>query len=91
MAKIKWEYSPNNIFNANEIVIFYKTTTDKTLKFKGEKSVGGKLSEERITVFVVTNMSDTKNRKIMVIDKQKNFRSFENIKRLLTYKAKKSA
>lgn len=32
--------------------IIHELTPDKTLKFEGEKCVGGKLSEERIRAFV---------------------------------------
>jgi len=68
-------------------------TPDKTLKFKGGKCEGGKLSKERITAFAEANMSGTEKRKIiMVIGKSKNPRCFKNIKRLpVTYKANKSA
>lgn len=67
-------------------------TPDKTLKFKGEKCVGGKLSKERITVLVAANMSGTEKRKLLVIGKSKNPRCFKNIKQLpVTYKANKSA
>lgn len=69
--KLNEKYTPDNIFNADETGIFYKMTPDKTLKFKGEKCVGGKLSKERITAFVAANMSGTEKRKIMVIGKPK--------------------
>ncbi|KAL4096693.1 hypothetical protein QTP88_021598 [Uroleucon formosanum] len=89
--KLNEKYTPDNIFNADETGIFYKMTPDKTLKFKGEKCVGGKLSKECITAFVAANMSGTEKRKIMVIGKPKNPRCFKNIKRLpVTYKANKS-
>ncbi|GBP45082.1 Tigger transposable element-derived protein 4 [Eumeta japonica] len=42
-SKFKEKYTPSDIFNADEAGIFYKLTPDKTLKFKGEKCVGGKL------------------------------------------------
>ncbi|KAE9540952.1 hypothetical protein AGLY_004197 [Aphis glycines] len=90
--KLNEKYTLDNIFNADETGIFYKMIPDKTLKFKGEKCVGGKLSKERITAFVAANMSGTEKRKIMVIGKSKNPRCFKNIKRLpVTYKANKSA
>ncbi|KAF0762407.1 tigger transposable element-derived protein 4-like [Aphis craccivora] len=90
--KLNEKYTPDNIFNADETGIFCKMTPDKTLKFKGEKCVGGKLSKECITAFVAANISCTEKRKIMVIGKSKNPRCFKNIKRLpVTYKADKSA
>ncbi|CAH0718342.1 unnamed protein product, partial [Brenthis ino] len=89
---LKMKYSPEDIFNADETGLFFKLTPDKTLKFKGEKCVGGKLSKERITVLVAANMSGTEKRKLLVIGKSKNPRCFKNIKQLpVTYKANKSA
>ncbi|GBP33144.1 Tigger transposable element-derived protein 4 [Eumeta japonica] len=86
------KYAPSDIFNADEAGIFYKLTPDKTLKFKGEKCVGGKLSKEHITVLVAANMDGTEKRKLMVIGKSKNPRCFKNITKLpVTYKANKSA
>ncbi|CAH0726455.1 unnamed protein product, partial [Brenthis ino] len=89
---LKMKYSPEDIFNADETGLFFKLTPDKTLKFKGEKCVGGKLSKERITVLVAANISGTEKRKLLVIGKWKNPRCFKNIKQLpVTYKANKSA
>lgn len=86
------KYSPKDIFNADETGLFFKLTPDKTLKFKGEKCIGGKLSKERITVLVAANMNGTEKRKLLVIGKSKNPRCFKNIKQLpVTYKANKSA
>jgi hypothetical protein len=44
--KLNENYTSDIIFNADETGIFYKMTPDKTLKFKGEKCMGGKLSKE---------------------------------------------
>ncbi|XP_039755819.1 tigger transposable element-derived protein 4-like [Pararge aegeria] len=89
---IDFKASEEDIFNADETGLFFKLTPDKTLKFKGEKCVGGKLSKERITVLVAANMSGTEKRKLLVIGKSKNPRCFKNIKQLpVTYKANKSA
>lgn len=90
--ELQARYPPENIFNADETGVFFKMTPDKTLKFKNEKCVGGKMSKERITVLVAANMSGTVKRKLLVIGKSKNPRCFKHIKRLpVTYKANKSA
>ncbi|XP_066149867.1 uncharacterized protein [Euwallacea fornicatus] len=60
----------NDIFNGDETGLFYKTTPNKTLKFKGEKCAGGKQSKERITVWVCANMTGTEKRLLMVIEFQ---------------------
>lgn len=75
-------YQADDIFNADEAGLFYKLTPDKTLKFKGERCKGGKLSKERITILVCANMSGREKRKLLVIGKTKNPRCFKNVKSL---------
>lgn len=41
-------YTPEQIFNADETVLFCNLTSNKTLKFKGTECKGGKLSKTRI-------------------------------------------
>ncbi|KAJ8873084.1 hypothetical protein PR048_026700 [Dryococelus australis] len=43
-------YAGKDVFNADEISIFFRFTPDRTLKFKEEKCVCGKLSKERNTI-----------------------------------------
>ena len=50
------DYSPENIFNADETGLFFKCLPDWTLTFKGETCSGGKQSKERLTVLVAANM-----------------------------------
>ena len=57
--EIRWSYKDEDIFNGDEAGIFYKLTPDKTFKFKNEKCIGGKLSKQRVTVFVCANMTGT--------------------------------
>ncbi|XP_066254309.1 tigger transposable element-derived protein 4-like [Euwallacea similis] len=47
---ISKNYSSENIFNGDETGLFYRMTPDRTLKFRGEKCVGGKQSKLRYTV-----------------------------------------
>ena len=46
-------FADSDIFNADETGIFFRLTSDKTLKFKGVKCVGCKLSKDCITVLLV--------------------------------------
>lgn len=86
------DYSDENIFNADETGLFYKLTPDRTLKFKGEKCVGGKQSKLRYTVLVCANMTGREKRKLLVIGKYENPRCLKNIKNLpVRYKANKRA
>ena len=55
---------------------------NKTMKFKGEKCVGGKMSKDRLTVMVAANMTGSEKIKLLVIGKAKSPRCFKNIKTL---------
>jgi hypothetical protein len=46
---------------------FFRLTPDKTLKFKGQKCVGGKLSKDRIPVLLCASADGTEKRKLRVI------------------------
>ncbi|KAK9746513.1 Tc5 transposase DNA-binding domain [Popillia japonica] len=81
-AEISKNYTDEQIFNADETGLFYKMTPNKTLKSKAEKCSGGKMSKDRITVLVVANMTDTIKKKLLVIGKSNNPRSFKSVKRL---------
>jgi hypothetical protein len=46
LQNILAEFSPNNIFNADETALYYKCTPDYTYTTKGEAAVGGKQPKE---------------------------------------------
>ena len=81
---IMTEYSPDNIFNADETGLFFKLLPEKTLEFKGIDCSGGKRSKERLTVMVCTNMSGSERVPLLVIRKAANPRCFKNVKTLPT-------
>jgi hypothetical protein len=62
-------YPDSNIFNADEMGLFFRLTPERILKFKGEKCVGGKLSKDCVTVLVCANADGTRKRKLFVIGK----------------------
>lgn len=80
--EIRKGFKDDEIFNADETGLFFKITPDRTLKFRGEKCQGGKMSKERITVLVTANMTGTVKKKLLVIGKSKKPRCFKNINRL---------
>lgn len=82
MSKLRAGYRDEEIFNADEMGLFFRLTPDHSLKFKGEKCSGGKLSKERVTVLVAANMSGSIKRKLLVIAKSKMLRCFKNVKNL---------
>ncbi|KAH9633867.1 hypothetical protein HF086_013756 [Spodoptera exigua] len=73
---LRRQFSDDEIFNADETGLFYKLMPDKTLKFKGEKCSGGKLSKDRITVMVAANMSGTEKKKLLIIGKSQKTKMF---------------
>lgn len=79
---LRRQFSDDEIFNADETGLFYKLMPDKTLKFKGEKCSGGKLSKDRITVMVAANMSGTEKKKLLIIGKSQKPRCFRSVKSL---------
>jgi hypothetical protein len=70
--KVHEGYSDSDIFNTDETGIFFRLTPNKTLTFKAEKCAGGKLSKDRITVFVCANSNGTEKRKLFVTGKSKS-------------------
>ncbi|CAG9566413.1 unnamed protein product [Danaus chrysippus] len=91
LPKLTEGYTDSQIWNADETGLFFKLTPDRTLKFKGEKCTGGKLSKDRITVLVASSMEGEK-RKLLVIGKAKKPRCFKNVKTLpVDYEANKKA
>ena len=63
-------YDTYNIFNLDELAIFWKALPDRTLMVgKGEK--GKKSSKSRITVVLITNMSGTEKFTPILIGKAK--------------------
>lgn len=89
--KISAGFQSDDIFNADETGLFCKLTPDKTLKFVGEKCVGGKLSKDRITVLIAANKTGTEKRKLLVIGKSQNPRCFKNKILPINYRANNKA
>lgn len=79
---IREQYQDEDIFNGDETGLFFKMSPNATLKFKNEKCVGGKMSKERLTVFVCANATGTEKRELLVIGKSQKPRCFKNVKKL---------
>lgn len=76
------KYPAENIYNADEMGLFFNLTPSVSFKFKGEKCSNGKLSKDRLTVMVAANMTGTSKNKLLVIGKSKHPRCFKNIRLL---------
>ncbi|CAG4955491.1 unnamed protein product [Parnassius apollo] len=61
LPKLTEGYTDSHIWNADETGLFFKLTPDRTLKFKGEKCAGGKLSKDRITVLITSSHPQIQN------------------------------
>lgn len=75
---LRAQYGDHNIFNGDETGLFYQLLPNKTLKVKGEKCVGGKLSRERLTIWLCASMSGEKVQPL-IIGKFKNPRCFKHV------------
>jgi len=86
------DYSPEDIYNADELGLFFKLMPDKSLVMKDETCHGGKLSKDRLTVLTCSNWSGTDKLKLLVIGKSKSLRCFKNVHTLqCDYKAQNCA
>jgi transposase len=57
LSNILKDYSPDQIYNADETGLFFRLLPDKTFEFKDVKCHGGKQSKDRLTALVCANMS----------------------------------
>ncbi|XP_026806961.1 tigger transposable element-derived protein 4-like [Rhopalosiphum maidis] len=79
------EYSPNEIFTADETGLFYKclpADSTQQLSYSGVDCRDGKRSKERVTVLLCTNMSGTEKVKPLLIGKCIKPRCFKGVKSL---------
>lgn len=76
------EYSPADVYNADEMGLFFKCLPDQTLCRKGERCTGGKLSKERLTVMVCANMDGSHKPELFVVGKSKRPRCFKGVRTL---------
>ena len=86
-------YSRDDVYNADETGLNWKSLPRKSLASKRELAAPGfKVSKERVTVMVCANASRTHRLPLLVIGKSKKPRCFKNVACIPTvYKAQKSA
>jgi hypothetical protein len=68
--ELRERYPDSHIFSAVETELFFRLAPERTLKFKGEKCVAGKLAKDRHTVLFCAS-SDGKEKRKFVIGKSK--------------------
>lgn len=74
------DYTPDDIYNADEFGLFFKLMPDKSFVFKNETCLSGKLSKERFTVLVCTNSTGTHKLKLVVVGKSRSHCCFKNVR-----------
>ena len=88
------EYRPNEVYNADETVLYYRATPDGSHCYSHEKISGSKKAMERITVLCCSNLTGTDKCKLLVIGKSLRPRCFKNVNvdnLPVTYRANKKA
>jgi len=70
------QYSPKDLFNADETGLFYRGLPNRTFVAKGEKPSGTKVAKERLTVLVCTNQDGSEKKKLLIIGKAARPRGF---------------
>ena len=73
-------YEPRNVYNGDETCLFFRVLPSKTLTLGCDKCTGGKLSKERLTLFICSNMTG-EIEKPVVIGKSACPRPFRHLDR----------
>ena len=92
LKKILEDYSPSDIFNADETGLFYRCLPSRTPATKGETCSGDKIPKERITLMVAAKMNGTEKLPLLAIGKFERPRCMKNVKSLpAVWKANRKA
>ena len=75
------DYNAYDIYNMDELGLFYQEVPRKTYAVKGTQVKGHKFSKTRVTVLLTANMTGTHKLLPLVIGKCENPRCFKNVKR----------
>jgi len=77
-------YEPYNVYNADEMGLFFNVLPDRTLACKAESCHGRKHSKDRLTVLLCVNSDESDRQVPIVIGKSPKPRCFKNVKKLQT-------
>lgn len=85
-------YSPDDIFNCDELGLFFKLTPSRSYAIKGKSFRTGKHSKERVTVLLCANMSGTEKLPPLLIGKSGMPHCFRGVvKKPVRYRFNKNA
>lgn len=71
-----------DVFNCDETAVFFKQMPNETYNPHGEKCSGGKVSKDRVTVFLSCSANGSEKQPALVLGKSKNPHCFKNVKSL---------
>jgi hypothetical protein len=77
-------YEPRDVYNAEEMGLFFNVLPDRTLVYKEESCHGGKHSKYRLTVLLCVKSDVSDKQVLIVIGKSPKPRCFKNVKKLPT-------
>lgn len=75
------QYSPDDIYNADETGLYYRALPETTYAFKDENTKGCKLAKDRISVLCCASLTGKKE-PLLVIGKSVKPRCFKNVNEL---------
>jgi len=85
------EYSPSDVYNADESGLYYRALPKASYVFKNENARGCKIAKDGITILCCVSMTDEKEN-LLVIGKSAAPRCFKNVKKLpFEYRSNKTA
>ena len=91
LAELLREYSPRDVYNADDTGVYFRAVPDGTLCFSTDKLFGRKKAKDRVTVLVCVNMDGSDKRPLLVIGKSNQPRCFRGIPTLPTPYASNSS
>ena len=91
LKSICQQYPPENIFNADELGLFYRLLPNQTYRVKGKKLKSGKLSKVRLSILLGANQTGTEKLPVLVIGRSQKPRCFKSTKVPLMYRANKKS
>ncbi|XP_043838999.1 tigger transposable element-derived protein 6 [Dromiciops gliroides] len=79
IIKLIADYSPDDIFNADETGMFFQLLPQHTLAAKGDHCRGGKKARQRLTALFCCNASGTEKMRPLIVGKSATPRCFKNV------------
>ncbi|KAK3916787.1 Tigger transposable element-derived protein 6 [Frankliniella fusca] len=73
-------YHPKDVFNCDELGLFYILLPEKSMTHRSETCHGGKHSKERVTILLACNQDGSEKLKPYMIGKSQNPRCFKNVR-----------